>query len=106
MRDVRILVDVCPLSQFDLPLSSRRHVHMEWREFGCTPGIKDFITDQLAKEIVAPDSYQAYRFDEMVETGLPGVRTKYRRRHLKYLKHSWTAIKGLIGLFAVLIGMR
>ena len=69
---------------------------------GATREEKNLITDQLAREILAPDADHDFTVEEMVERGLPGVRSKHRRRHLKHLRHSWTAIKGLVGLVAVL----
>jgi hypothetical protein len=70
---------------------------------GATAGEKQFILAQIAKEMKVPEGTYDFSLSEMLSGGLPGVRSRYRRRHLKHLKHTWGAVKALVALAAILL---
>jgi hypothetical protein len=69
---------------------------------GATRGERVFIQEQIAKEIVAPDLFFEYSLSDMMNGGLKDVRKRYRRNHLKYLRHLWALAQASITAAVVL----
>lgn len=68
-----------------------------------TESERTFMREQIIREAKAPDSDSDFSLLSMIEGGLPAVRARFRRRHLRHLNHWWPALKGLLAVAAVLL---